>query len=191
MTGQIVGYARVSSTDQDLTIQIDQLAAAGCTKIFSEKRTGTKTAGRTELDACLAWVREGDTLMVTRMDRLARSMPDFYRIMGVLREKAVSFKVLLQPEIDTSSANGRLVSAIFAAMAEYETEVRKARQREGIEAARARGVYKDRPGHKGKPPKRRRVRNSPTTPSVAAAIAPEPKPENPPRKGPFGRIFSG
>lgn len=138
----LVGYARVSAKDQDAAIQIKQLTDAGCVKVFYEKKTGVERKRRVELTACLQYVRDGDTLMVTRLDRLARSVPDFFRILDELKEKGVEFKVLLQPEIDTTTINGRLVMAILAAIAEFETAVRKERQREGIDAAKERGVYK-------------------------------------------------
>lgn len=150
----IVGYARVSSQDQNLDIQIEQLQNAGCTKIFSEKKSGTTTEGRQEFDRCLQYLRDGDTLMVTRIDRMSRSMADFFKTMGVLAEKQVGFKVLLQPEIDTSTANGRLISGIFMAMAEFEAAIRKERQREGIERAKLKGVYTNKHKPFAKPPQR-------------------------------------
>lgn len=136
----LVGYGRVSSADQRLEIQLEQLEAAGCTKIFAEKQSGTNIQDRKELDACLQWIREGDTLIVTRIDRMARSVVDFHRIMALLDEKKVDFRCLLQP-FDTTSATGKLMRDILAAFAEFETVVRKERQREGIEKARAAGVY--------------------------------------------------
>lgn len=136
----LVGYGRVSSADQRLEIQLEQLETAGCTKIFAEKQSGTNIQDRKELDACLQWIREGDTLIVTRIDRMARSVVDFHRIMALLDEKKVDFRCLLQP-FDTTSATGKLMRDILAAFAEFETVVRKERQREGIEKARAAGVY--------------------------------------------------
>jgi DNA invertase Pin-like site-specific DNA recombinase len=136
----VVGYARVSSEDQDLTIQLEQLTEAGCEKLFSEKKSGVQLEKRSELEKCLAWVREGDVLVVTRLDRLARSVTDFSRLMTDLQERGVEFRCLLQP-FDTTSPQGKLMMNILAAFAEFETSVRKERQREGIEKARANGVY--------------------------------------------------
>jgi DNA invertase Pin-like site-specific DNA recombinase len=137
----LVGYARVSSDDQDLTVQLQQLKDAGCDKVFSEKKSGLKLRERGELEACLNWVREGDVLVVTRIDRLARSVADFHKLMQELDAKGVQFRCLLQP-FDTTSPTGKLMRDILAAFAEFETAVRKERQREGIEKAKAAGVYK-------------------------------------------------
>lgn len=136
----VVAYARVSSADQSLDIQFEQLTAAGAERIFAEKITGTTTDGREELENCLAFVREGDTLMVTRLDRLARSTGDLLRILAVLEEKHVGFKCIHQP-VDTTTSAGRLFITILGAIGEFETAIRKERQREGIEAAIARGTY--------------------------------------------------
>src|SRR6478735_8678285 len=101
-----VGYARVSSLGQDLAVQLEKLK--GCDKVFKEKRSGVD-AGRPELKACLEYLREGDTLLVTKLDRLARSTSDLYRIVSELTERGVEFKVLDDPSIDTSSRAGKLV----------------------------------------------------------------------------------
>jgi DNA invertase Pin-like site-specific DNA recombinase len=97
-----VGYARVSSTGQDLGVQLEKLEGAGCEKVFKEKRSGAD-AGRPELKRCLEYLREGDILLVTKIDRLARSTSDLYRIISQLSEKGVSFKVVDDPTIDTTS----------------------------------------------------------------------------------------
>src|SRR5665811_92256 len=96
-----VGYARVSSTGQDLTVQLERLEAAGCEKIFKEKRSGVD-AGRPELKRCLDYLREGDTMLVTKIERLARSASDLYRIISTLTEKGAAFKVTDDPTIDTT-----------------------------------------------------------------------------------------
>src|SRR6187399_2700895 len=96
----IVGYARVSSTGQDLTVQLEKLQ--GCHKVFKEKRSGVDS-GRPDLRRCLEYLREGDTLLVTKLDRLARSTSDLYRIVSQLSEKEVAFKVTDDPTIDTTS----------------------------------------------------------------------------------------
>jgi DNA invertase Pin-like site-specific DNA recombinase len=141
----IVGYARVSSSGQSLEVQQDHLCDAGCTKIFAEKKSGTTTDGREELEKALDYVREGDVFVVTRLDRLARSITDLRQIIDRLTEKQVDFRCLQQSGLDTTKAEGRLMLNILASFAEFETELRKERQREGIDRAKAAGVYKGRP----------------------------------------------
>jgi DNA invertase Pin-like site-specific DNA recombinase len=133
----MVGYARVSSGGQDLAVQLEKLK--GCDKVFKEKRSGVD-AGRPELQRCLEYLREGDTLLVTKLDRLARSTSDLYRIVSQLAEKGVEFKVLDDPAIDTSSRTGKLVMGILALIAEFENDIRRERQVDGIAKARDRGV---------------------------------------------------
>jgi DNA invertase Pin-like site-specific DNA recombinase len=132
-----VGYARVSSTGQDLDVQLEKLK--GCEKVFKEKRSGVN-AGRPELRRCLEYLRDGDTLVVTKLDRLARSTPDLYRIISQLAEKGVEFKVLDDPAIDTSSRTGKLVMGVLALIAEFENDFRRERQMDGIKKAHERGV---------------------------------------------------
>ncbi len=139
-----VGYARVSSSGQSLDIQRQQLEAAGCEKVFEETRTGTTTDGRQALADAIGWVREGDVLVVTRLDRLARSMTDLQGIIAKLNAKSVGFRALQQGEIDTTSSSGRLMLNMLGAFAEFETDLRRERQREGINKAKAEGVYKGR-----------------------------------------------
>jgi DNA invertase Pin-like site-specific DNA recombinase len=134
-----VGYARVSSTGQDLYVQLQKLEAAGCDKVFKEKRSGVD-AGRPELKRCLEYLREGDTLLVTKIDRLARSTSDLYRIVSLLAEKGVAFKVTDDPTIDTTSRTGKLVMGILALIAEFENDIRHERQMDGIKKAKERGV---------------------------------------------------
>ena len=141
----LVGYARVSSVGQSLEIQLDQLKAAGCEKLFSEKRSGTTTAGRDALADALEFVREGDVLVVTRLDRLARSITDLRQIIDRLAAKGVSFRCLQQGAIDTSRSDGKLLLNILASFAEFEADIRRERQRDGIEKAKAAGVYRGRP----------------------------------------------
>lgn len=145
MTGKICGYARVSTAGQDLEIQEQLLRDAGCEKMFLEKASGSSQEGRAALAAALDYVREGDTLIVTRLDRLARSMSDLRDIIDRLTEKGVAFKALQQGAIDTTSSSGRLMLNMLAAFAEFETDLRRERQREGIEKAKAAGVYRGRP----------------------------------------------
>ena len=132
-----VGYARVSSTGQDLAVQLEKLS--GCDKVFKEKRSGVDV-GRPELKRCLEYLREGDTLLVTKLDRLARSAPDLYRIISQLADKGVAFKVTDDPTIDTSSRTGKLIMGILALIAEFENDIRRERQMDGIKHALERGV---------------------------------------------------
>jgi DNA invertase Pin-like site-specific DNA recombinase len=136
-----VGYARVSTLEQSVEIQIDALTAAGCEQIFSEKVSGSSTTDRDELARALQFVRAGDVLMVTRLDRLARSMVDLTRIVADLTQRGVGFKCVQQAAVDTTDLQGRLMLNILGAFAEFETDLRRARQAEGIARAKARGVY--------------------------------------------------
>jgi DNA invertase Pin-like site-specific DNA recombinase len=139
-----IGYARVSTTDQDLDIQVAALKREGCTTIRSEKRSGTTTAGRDELRTVLDFLRDGDVVMVTRIDRLARSIGDLQDIVRAVRAKGVSLKATEQP-IDTSTAAGKCFLDMLGVFAEFETNLRRERQQEGIAKAKAAGVYKGRP----------------------------------------------
>jgi DNA invertase Pin-like site-specific DNA recombinase len=139
----VIGYARVSSTDQNLELQENALRAAGCEFIRSEKRTGTTTAGRDELHTVLEFLRKGDVLMVTRIDRLARSIGDLQDIVRAVKARGASLKATEQP-IDTSTAAGKCFLDMLGVFAEFETNLRKERQLEGIASAKARGVYKGR-----------------------------------------------
>lgn len=140
----LVGYARVSSIGQSLDVQEDALRAAGCEKIFAEKRSGTKASDRQALNDAIDFVREGDTLAVTRLDRLARSAADLHVIVAKLATKGVGFRCLQQSEIDTTTSTGKLLLGVLASIAEFETDIRRERQREGIEKAKAAGVYRGR-----------------------------------------------
>ena len=138
------GCARVSTTDQDLTIQATKLKEAGCEVIRQEKITGTTRAGRTELRTLLDFIRPGDILMVTRIDRLARSIGDLQDIVRELRTKGATLKATEQP-IDTSNAAGKAFLDMLGVFAEFETNLRRERQMEGIAKAKAAGVYRGRP----------------------------------------------
>ncbi|CAG0906034.1 unnamed protein product [Cyprideis torosa] len=131
-----VGYARVSSIGQSLEVQLDKLK--DCSKIFEEKKSGT-THNRPRLKACIEYVREGDTLVVTRLDRLARSTLHLCSIADELERKKVNLKVLDQ-NIDTSDATGRLLFNMLGAIGQFETEIRAERQMDGINKAKQRGV---------------------------------------------------
>jgi DNA invertase Pin-like site-specific DNA recombinase len=132
----LVGYARVSTVGQTLAVQLDKLKK--CDKIFQEKVSGV-TDKRPELQTCLGYVRQGDTLVVTKLDRLARSTLHLCQIAAELERKQVDLQVLDQ-NIDTKSATGRLLFNMLGAIAQFETEIRAERQREGIQKARERGV---------------------------------------------------
>jgi DNA invertase Pin-like site-specific DNA recombinase len=140
------GYARVSTEDQDLAIQKAALKAAGCTVIRAEKASGASRNGRSELETLLEFLRKGDTLVVTRIDRLARSLRDLQNIVHELREKGAHLKATEQP-VDTSTPAGKAFLDMLGVFAEFETNLRRERQMEGIEAAKARGVYKGRPAN--------------------------------------------
>lgn len=137
----LYGYARVSTTDQDLGLQEAALRAAGCDVIRTEKKSGTTRAGRTELATLLDFLRAGDTLVVTRVDRLARSIGDLQDVVRALKAKGVALRATEQP-IDTSTAAGKAFLDMLGVFAEFETNLRRERQMEGIAAAKARGVYK-------------------------------------------------
>lgn len=134
----IVGYARVSSVGQKLDVQLEKLKKYGCEKVFEEKVSGT-TANRVQLQRCLEYLREGDSLVITKLDRLARSTFHLTQIANQLDEKSVDF-VVLDQRIDTSTPTGKLLFNMLASIAEFETEIRKERQLEGIEKAKSKGV---------------------------------------------------
>lgn len=139
----IIGYARASSDDQDCTIQEHALRAAGCALIRSEKKSGTTMAGRDALTLCMGILREGDTLMVTRIDRLARSVRDLEEIVDVVSARGAYLHATEQP-IDTSTPAGKAFLQMLGVFAEFETALRRERQLEGIAKAKAQGVYKGR-----------------------------------------------
>src|SRR5258707_15321781 len=139
----VIGYARVSTTDQDLSIQESALRAAGCEVVRAEKRSGTTTAGGEELRTVLDFLRKGDVLMVTRIDRLARSIGDLQDIVRAIKAKGASLKATEQP-IDTGTAAGKCFLDMLGVFAEFETNLRRERQLEGIAKAKAAGLYKRR-----------------------------------------------
>src|SRR5208337_2657857 len=139
----IYGYARVSTDDQDLTIQRDALKAAGCEVIREEKVSGGSREGRRELETLLAFLRNGDTLIVTKLDRLARSTLDMLTLITELGKRGVGVRSLAERDIDTTTAAGKLMLTVFAAVAQFERERIKERQAEGIRKAKEKGdVYK-------------------------------------------------
>lgn len=139
----IIGYARVSTLDQDHTTQIERLKAADCERVFSEKKSGTSKKGRSELGECLEYLREGDILVITKIDRLARSARDLHNLVHDLEKGGISLRVLDQ-NIDTSTPTGKAFLGMLATFAEFETNIRKERQLEGIAKAKDKGVYKGR-----------------------------------------------
>jgi DNA invertase Pin-like site-specific DNA recombinase len=141
----LIGYGRVSDNSQDLTVQEEALRAAGCEKVFTEKRSGRRADDRPALQAAIEWARPGDTIVVTRLDRWARSTQDLHNLLDRLERKGVAFKCLAQSGADMTSSSGKLLLAILGAVASFEADLRAERQREGI--ARAKqipGKYKGR-----------------------------------------------
>ncbi|MER6492742.1 recombinase family protein [Streptomyces griseorubiginosus] len=141
--GALIGYARVSTKGQLLDRQIAALEAAGCQRIFSDKKSG-KNAEREELKKALDYLRPGDTLVVPSLDRLGRSIKDLIGIVGALREEGIGFRSLHE-SLDTTTPGGRLVFHVFAALAEFIRELIVQGTHEGLAAARARGERLGRP----------------------------------------------
>lgn len=139
----IIGYARVSTQDQHPELQLDALTNAGCEQIFQEKITGTLRE-RPELSLCLRTLRKGDTLVVWRLDRLARSLKDLVEIIEELHQREIGFRSLTE-SIDTTNASGKLIFHIFGALAEFEHSLITERTKAGLAAARARGRKGGRP----------------------------------------------
>lgn len=136
--GRSIGYARVSTDTQNLSMQIDELKRAGCSQIFTDKASGVKNE-RPGLDKCLKSLCTGDVLYVWRLDRLGRSMIHLVGIVTQLKERGIGFKSLHDGAIDTSTASGSLVFNIFGALAQFERELIRERTQAGLSAARARG----------------------------------------------------
>ena len=139
----LVGYARVSTQDQDPALQLDALTAAGCGKVYREKASGAQR-DRPELIAAIEYMREGDTLVVWKLDRLARSIKQLIETVENLGALGIGFRSLTEA-IDTTTAGGKLVFHIFAALAEFERGVIRERTLAGLQAARARGRKGGRP----------------------------------------------
>ncbi len=133
-----VGYARVSTIGQSLDVQLSKLTKFGCDEIFKDKHTGT-TADRPKLKECRKYVRKGDSLVITKLDRLARSTFHLTQIAEELKQKDVDL-IVLDQNIDSSTPTGKLLFNVLASIAEFETEIRKERQMEGIAKAKEKGV---------------------------------------------------
>ncbi|MEO1651929.1 MAG: recombinase family protein [Bacteroidota bacterium] len=138
-----IGYARVSTSEQSHDLQIDALHKAGCEKIYAETASGAKTS-RPDLDALLEFIREGDTLVVWKLDRLGRSMSHLLSVVEALHQRGVGFICLAQ-NIDTTTPTGKLIFHIFGALAEFEKGLIQERTKAGLKAARARGRMGGRP----------------------------------------------
>ncbi|MER6121720.1 recombinase family protein [Streptomyces sp. NPDC001795] len=145
-TGHLIGYARVSTDDQEAQLQRDALTAVGCSRVFEDKASG-KNMDRPELTAVLDYMRVGDTLVVWKLDRLGRSLIDLVTIVDGLAKRGIGFKVLdgALSSVDTTSADGRLFFKIIAAVAEFERSLIKDRTRAGLDAAKAQGRTGGRP----------------------------------------------
>lgn len=143
-TPVLIGYARTSTIDQKagLEAQLRDLEAAGCTKVFREEISSVATK-RPQLEAALEWVREGDVLVVTKLDRLARSVSDLVSITEALKGKGVGLRILAM-NLDTATPTGKLMLNLLGSIAEFERELMLERQREGIAKAKAEGKYKGR-----------------------------------------------
>ncbi len=139
----LIGYARVSTLEQDLTLQTDALQQAGCERIFEDKISGAK-AERPGLQEALAYARKGDSIVVWRLDRLGRSLKHLIETVGQLEEQGIGFRSL-QEAIDTTTSGGRLIFHIFGALAEFERNLIRERTMAGLKAARARGRVGGRP----------------------------------------------
>jgi DNA invertase Pin-like site-specific DNA recombinase len=139
-----IGYARVSTQDQNIDLQMDALKAAGCDKVFVDEGISGSKTDRPQLNAALEFVREGDSLVVWRLDRLGRSLPHLIHVVTGLGERGIHFQSL-QETIDTASATGKLVFHLMAAMAQFERDLIRERTNAGLAAARARGRNGGRP----------------------------------------------
>lgn len=142
MTGKRYGYARVSSTDQNLDAQITALKVAGCDIILEEKASGKDREGRPKLALLLEVVGQGDTVTITKLDRLGRETVDMLDIAAELSKKGVGLKSLAEPWADTTTPEKKFMFTVFAGMAEWERNRIRQRQSEGIAEAKKRGVYK-------------------------------------------------
>lgn len=145
----LIGYARVSTQEQNLLRQLDQLKAAGCERIFQEKITGTKKE-RPELDRLLEQLRPGDTIIFSELTRLSRSTKDLFSLVEAIEKSGGNIKSLKEAWLDTTSPQGKLMFTIFAGMSQFERDLISQRTKEGLDSARARGRKGGRPAKNGK-----------------------------------------
>jgi len=140
----IIGYARVSTLEQNLDRQVDALNSAGVVKLFTEKATG-KTTERPELTRLIEQLREGDVVIISELTRLSRSTKDLFAIVELIQSKGANIKSLKETWLDTTTPHGKLMFTIFAGLSQFEADLTAQRTREGLEAARARGRLGGRP----------------------------------------------
>ena len=150
--GKLIGYARVSTVDQNLDLQMDELKSAGCREIYTDKVSGSRSS-RPGLDKCLERLETGDTLLVWRLDRLGRSLRHLLEMVGDLTERGVGFRSVRDGAIDTTGSTGKLIFHIFAALAEFERDLIRERTLAGLKAARERGRSGGRPRLRGDHPR--------------------------------------
>lgn len=136
----LIGYARVSTPDQNVAMQVEALEKAGCHRVFTDVASGAK-ASRPGLDEALAYLRQGDTLVVWKLDRLGRSLPHLVQTVDELRDRGVSFRSLNDAGIDTTTRNGKLLFNLFATLAEFERDLIRDRTKAGLASAAARGRH--------------------------------------------------
>ena len=141
----IIGYARVSSTDQDFDSQVERLKAAGCARVYAEKASGKSTNGRHELSKALKALQPGDTLVTVKLDRLARSIRDLLKLLDDVKEAGARFKALDDPWCDTTTPQGELILTVMGGLAEFERKLIRQRCDEGIKRAKAKGTAFGRP----------------------------------------------
>ncbi|MBW9174044.1 recombinase family protein [Clostridium estertheticum] len=140
----ILGYARVSTEDQNLNRQLDQLKEFGCTKIFKEKISGTKT-NRVQLEKMIEQIREGDIIVITELARLSRNTKELFRLMDIIEKKCANIKSIKENWVDTTTPQGKFMFTIFAGISQFERDLISQRTKEGLAAARARGKKGGRP----------------------------------------------
>lgn len=164
-----IGYARVSTHDQDLAVQNERLKQASCEIIRSETGSGSTRKGRSELETIMDFLKAGDELVVVRLDRLGRSTRDVLNLVHELDEKGATLRVL-EPEISTSGSMGKMVITILGMVADMELQFIKDRQKAGIDAAKASGVYKGRQKQIDENEIRRRIATGVTKATVAREL---------------------
>ncbi len=141
---RLIGYARVSTQDQELNMQLDALKQIGCVKIFSDKVSGTKAA-RPGLDECLKYLQANDVLVVWRLDRLGRSIKHLILLIEQLKQRNIAFKSICEGAIDTTTASGELIFNLFSVLAQFECRLLQDRTNAGLAASRARGKLGGKP----------------------------------------------